>query len=99
MKHRISAALQILPYTENKKLSYELIDKAIGIIAESGLNYEVTAFETDVEGSYEGIMALTEKIHKELYAAGAKDILLYIKLLSSSDKDQSFASKTDKFRK
>lgn len=94
----VNAALQILPFTNENKLSYALINTAVDTIKRSGLKYEVTAFETDVEGTYPEIMKLINDIHDDVYAGGAEDILLNLKIQSSKNKDITTDSKVAEFR-
>ena len=61
--HKINAALQLLPLSNNID-KYKIIDKAIDLIKSSGLNYVVCPFETVVEGSYVEVMQLIENIKK-----------------------------------
>ena len=55
MQNTVNLALQILP-TSKTIHPYLIVDKAIEVIAVSGLRYKVTPFETVMEGSYEDIM-------------------------------------------
>ena len=61
MKHKINAAIQVLPM-ESDSAGIRIIDHAIEIIAGSGLEFRVTPFETVVEGNYDKVMELLKKI-------------------------------------
>ena len=50
MQNTVNLALQILP-TSKTIHPYLIVDKAIEVIAVSGLRYKVTPFETVMEGS------------------------------------------------
>ncbi len=53
--NKINVAIQVLPEAEGK-IKYELVDKAIQAIAESGFRYQVCPFETVVECSFEQLL-------------------------------------------
>ena len=53
MKNKqVNIAVQILPFSKTLD-SYSVVDKAIEVIANSGIKYRVTPFETVMEGNYE----------------------------------------------
>ena len=60
MKNTVNIALQILPSSKTIH-PYSLVDKAIEVIANSGLRYQVTPFETVMEGNYDEIMEIIKK--------------------------------------
>lgn len=82
MNKTVNIALQVLP-TSSKHHPYDLVDKAIEVIAASGIPYQVTPFETVMEGSYEEIMAVVKEAQDACYAAGAESCMTYIKIQSS----------------
>jgi uncharacterized protein YqgV (UPF0045/DUF77 family) len=73
MHNQINLAIQILPKTTGIH-PYDIVDKAIDVIKESGISYLVCPFETVVEGDYDQIMNLVKKIHEICYKAGADEI-------------------------
>lgn len=60
MNKTVNIALQVLPSSDTHH-PYDLVDKAIEVIAASGLNYQVTPFETVIEGTYDEIMEVVKK--------------------------------------
>lgn len=94
----INAALQILPSGNDKSEVYSYVDKAIAIIKNSGLKYEVCPFETVIEGSYDEVMAVIKKAQDACLDAGAKDLLAYVKIQRSNNKDVSIEDKMGKYR-
>ena len=96
--NQINLALQILPMGEAREKTYSLVDEAIKIIAASGLRYEVCPFETVIEGPYEQVMEVVEAAQQACFAAGAADMLVYIKLQRSKSKAVSIDDKTAKYR-
>jgi uncharacterized protein YqgV (UPF0045/DUF77 family) len=81
--HKINAALQLLPLSNNID-KYKIIDKAIDLIKSSGLNYIVCPFETVVEGSFKEVMHLIESIKKSALDGESEEIIINIKLHCSS---------------
>ena len=95
MENTVNIALQILP-TSKTIHPYLLVDKAIEVIASSGLRYKVTPFETVMEGSYEAIMNVVKLAQEACYKAGAESLMTYIKIQSST-KDVSIDDKMEKY--
>ncbi len=97
MKKRIiNAAIQVLPMAKDGDM-YSMVDEAIKEIAESGLKYKVTPFETVVEGTYEAVMQLVERVHDACYKAGAENMLCNLKIQSHSVKDVAIEDKIGKY--
>ncbi|MDD4992002.1 MAG: thiamine-binding protein [Paludibacter sp.] len=82
MNNTVNIALQILPTSKNIH-PYDLVDKAIEVIATSGLRYKVTPFETVMEGGYDEIMNVIKLAQDACYAAGADSLMTYVKIQSS----------------
>jgi len=95
MKNTVNIALQILP-TSKIIHPYLLVDKAIEVIASSGLRYKVTPFETVMEGNYEEIMAVVKLAQEACYTAGAESLMTFIKIQSSTN-DVSIDDKMEKY--
>ncbi|MDO9154720.1 MAG: thiamine-binding protein [Paludibacter sp.] len=95
MTKTVNIALQILP-TAKEIHPYTLVDKAIEVIAASGLKYRVTPFETVMEGSYDEIMEVIKKAQNACYEAGAESLMTYIKIQSSLT-DVSIEDKMEKY--
>ena len=95
MNKTVNIALQILPSSSTIH-PYTLVDKAIEVIAASGLRYKVTPFETVMEGSYENIMKVVKQAQEACYEAGAESLMTYIKI-QSSRKDVSIDDKMGKY--
>jgi uncharacterized protein YqgV (UPF0045/DUF77 family) len=97
MNNIVNIALQILP-TSKTIHPYLLVDKAIDVIAASGLRYKVTPFETVMEGSYNDIMEVIKQAQEACYLAGAESLMTYIKIQSSTN-DVSIDDKMEKYEK
>jgi uncharacterized protein YqgV (UPF0045/DUF77 family) len=95
MKNTVNIALQILP-TSKTVHPYALVDKAIEVIANSGLRYKVTPFETVMEGTYDEIMEVVKLSQEACYASGADSLMTYVKIQSSTV-DVSIEDKMEKY--
>jgi len=91
----VNIALQVLP-TSKTIHPYALVDKAIEIIANSGIRYKVCPFETVMEGTYEEIMQVVKLAQEACYEAGADSLMTYIKIQSSKG-DVSIEDKMEKY--
>lgn len=95
MQNKVNIALQILPSSKTIH-PYLLVDKAIEVIAGSGLRYKVTPFETVMEGSYDEIMKVVKLAQEACYKAGADSLMTYLKIQSSTG-DVSIEDKMKKY--
>lgn len=95
MNKTVNIALQILPSSKTIH-PYKLVDKAIEVIANSGLIYRVTPFETVMEGTYDKIMEVVKQAQEACYAAGAESLMTYVKIQSSLN-DVSIDDKMEKY--
>ena len=95
MTKTVNIALQILPSSKTIH-PYSIVDKAIEVIANSGLRYKVTPFETVMEGNYDDIMKVVKQSQEACYEAGAESLMTYIKIQSSLT-DVSIDDKMEKY--
>lgn len=93
---KINVAIQVLPRSA-KVGTYELVDKAIEVIQNSGLKYRVCPFETVVEGYYEEVMRLLKEVHEVVYANGAEEMITYVKIQTRNNEDVLIEDKMNKY--
>lgn len=96
-KNKLNVAIQVLPQA-NGKISYELVDKAIEAISQTGFTYKVCPFETVVECSYHDLPSLLEKIHEATRSAGAGSMLTNLKIQVDFEKNVTIDDKMEKYR-
>jgi len=96
MSHTINLALQIIPKVPAENL-YAVIDKAIEVIQRSGLRYRVCPFETVIEGPHAEVMRVAEEAQQACFAAGAGEVLVFMKLQRRKDGDVHIEEKTGKY--
>lgn len=97
MKGQINVAIQVLPRSAQKH-PYDIVDKAIEVIQQSGLKFQVCPFETVVEGEYQQVLQLIEKVQDACYNAGAEDLICNIKLQSSGSGNVTIDDKMHKYK-
>jgi uncharacterized protein YqgV (UPF0045/DUF77 family) len=96
MEHKINLALQVIPKSK-KHDTYDLVDKAIRIIQNSGLKYQVCPFETVMEGDYSSVMKVVEHAQDACLRAGAEELLVNIKIQIKKGSDVTMEEKTAKY--
>jgi len=97
MNHKINLAVQVIPKSDKHDL-YFLVDKAIQVIQDSGLKYQVCPFETVIEGEYDQIMNVVRQAQKACFEAGAEELLVNIKMQIRKEGDVSIEEKTAKYQ-
>jgi len=97
MDHQINASIQIIPIAKSQD-TYGLIDRAIAVIQDSGLDYEVTPMDTVIAGPYDKVFAVIKKAQQVTLEAGADEIAVNIKIHIKKDSDVNFKDKTLKFK-
>lgn len=78
-KHTVTIGIQIIPKSEEKE-TYDLVDKAIEVIQQSGIKYQVTPFETVMEGNYDDIMKTCQDAESAVLQEGADECLVYYRI-------------------
>lgn len=96
-QQQINLAIQVLPSGLPQPEAYRIVDVAISTIQASGLTYVVCPFETVIEGDYDTIMQLVATIQEACYEAGAKELLINMKLQRSFTEKVTIAAKTGKY--
>lgn len=94
-----SVAVQILPLNSDEKNTLKVVDAFIDFIASKTDQYEVSSFETTIEGEYEEVMAI---VHEAIKLAGEvhPDIFANMKVRYKSEGQVlTTDEKTAKYRK
>jgi len=98
MKNHVNIAVQVLPKSKIKG-TYELVDDAIKVIHDSGLKYRVCPFETVIEGPYDEIMNVVERLQQECFNSGADELLVYLKIQNRKNEKVTIEDKMAKYDK
>lgn len=97
LKNTINLGIQIVPKSKTLD-TYVLVDKAIEVIQKSGVTYEVTPFETVMEGPQDELMAIALKAQEAVLLAGADEVLVYYRMQIRKGSDVTMGEKTAKFK-
>ncbi|MEX2593876.1 MAG: thiamine-binding protein [Anditalea sp.] len=93
----INLGLQIVPKSKTKE-AYDLVDKAIEIIQRSGVKYEVTPFETVMEGPQEELLEIAKQAQEAVLQAGADEVLVYYRMHVRKNSHVTIEEKTGKYK-
>ncbi len=94
--YTVNASIQILPIVQDKH-PYEWVDEAIAVIQQSAVKYEVGAFATTLEGSYQEVMKVINDINEYLLQKGCAEWISNIQIQIRSNSDITGEEKTSKF--
>lgn len=97
MKNQIHFAIQIVPKSATN-YSYKIIDRAIDVIKQSGLRYEVGPMETVIQGNYDTIIEVVTKAQQVCFDAGADEIIVNMKVHARKDSDVTWEEKNTGIR-
>jgi uncharacterized protein YqgV (UPF0045/DUF77 family) len=94
----INLGIQIVPKSKTTD-AYALVDKAIEVIQQSGVTYEVTPFETVMEGPEDQLMAIARKAQEAVLDSGAEEILVYYRMQIRKEEEVTILEKTGKYKR
>lgn len=89
-------SIQILPRTKNGEDVIPYVDKAIAVIAASGVKYRVGPLETTMEGKLPELLEIVRKMNEEMIASGCPSVISQVKILYDPD-GVSMAKLTEKY--
>lgn len=95
MENIVNVDIQVLPIAAGDV--YALVDRAIGVIQESGLKYEVGPMGTTVEGGLDSCLEVAKAAHRACFVDGAPAVVTIIKI-GEAVGGSSMTEKTAKFR-
>ncbi|HYF71103.1 MAG TPA: thiamine-binding protein [Ohtaekwangia sp.] len=95
MKHQVHIAIQIVPIAKGHP--YPIIDKAIEVIAHSGVEYRVGAMETVMQGPYDKLMQIAKEAQEACLNAGADEVVVTMKVHAKQNGDVTWEEKLGKF--
>lgn len=73
-------SIQVIPKTPNGEDSIPYVDKAIEVIQQSGLKYQVNPLETTLEGELPELLEVVRQMHEVLIEAGSASVISQIKI-------------------
>jgi uncharacterized protein (TIGR00106 family) len=90
----VNVGVQVLPLVEDV---YPVVDKAIAVIAASGVKYEVGPMETVMEGPLDQLLEVAKAAHRACFEAGAGRVVTIIKIGDAAN-GTSIEEKVGKYR-
>ena len=75
----INLSLQILPRVPDDRI-YEVVDKVIELIRDSGVKYEVGPMETTMEGELDQLLEIVKKAQDVCIEEGASRVMSMVKI-------------------
>lgn len=94
--NKINVAIQVLPEAEGR-IKYELVDKAIEALQNSGYRYQVCPFETVVECSYKDLPEILNIVHEACAEAGTEKMLCNLKIQTNFKDNVTIEDKMEKY--
>lgn len=76
---KIIMAFQVIPKVEEDRI-YAVVDRAIEVVALSGVPYEVGPMETTMEGEPDELWAIIKKAQEACVQAGASRVMTHVKI-------------------
>lgn len=90
------AEIQVVPLGVGVSVRKE-VQRAHGLLKESGLTVQLHSYGTNVEGELHEILAAIERVHEVLHAEGAPRLVTSVKIGTRTDKEPSLAGKLKGF--
>ena len=91
--HTICASIQILPLATQLH-PYRWVDEAIAVIKASGIQYQVNAFDTVLEGTYHQVMQVIEQVNDQLCSQGCEEWITHLQIQIRSQQGVTASEKT-----
>lgn len=73
-------SIQILPKTKNNEDIIPYVDRAIKVIHDSGVKYQVSPLETTMEGELDQLMEIVRKMNDAMIEKGSPSVISQIKI-------------------
>ena len=89
---KATAEIQVIPIGTGVSVRKE-VQQAHEILKQSGLDAQLHAYGTNVEGEMRDIFAAVERIHAALHDSGVARLSTFIKIGTRIDKEPSLAAK------
>lgn len=89
---KATAEIQVIPIGSGVSVRTE-VQRAHGILEESGLTVELHGNGTNVEGELGAILEAVRRVHETLHAEGTARIASFVKIGTRTDKEPSLRGK------
>jgi uncharacterized protein (TIGR00106 family) len=94
MTKTVNVSVQVLPLHPQP---YPIVDRAIAVIAASGVKYEVGPLETTLEGDLDTLLEVAKAAHRACFDGGAEKVVTLIKIADAVD-GTTIEEKVSKYR-
>jgi uncharacterized protein YqgV (UPF0045/DUF77 family) len=74
-------SIQILPKTKNNEDIIPYVDRAIEVIAQSGVKHLVSPLETTMEGELEQLLDIIKQMNVAMIEMGSPNVISQVKIL------------------
>lgn len=78
-------SIQIIPKTKNGEDTIPFVDRAIEVIQQSGVKYQVNPLETTMEGELSELMSIIERMNEAVMKMGCISIISQVKICYKPD--------------
>ncbi|GAB6159086.1 MTH1187 family thiamine-binding protein [Desulfotomaculum varum] len=75
----INVGFQVLPKVPDGN-TYAVVDRAIEVVQQSGVRYEVGPMETVMEGELDTLLQIVKQAQEACLAAGASEVMTFVKI-------------------
>ncbi|MCM3597901.1 MTH1187 family thiamine-binding protein [Metabacillus idriensis] len=93
----VNLAFQVLPKSSEGN-TYEIVDKAIEVVHQSGVKYEVGAMETVMEGELDELIEIVKQAQDACISAGATEVMTHMKIHYRPKEGVTMDEKLKKYR-
>lgn len=92
----INVSFQVLPQVTDGDI-YKVVDKAIEVVQQSGVPYEVGPMETTMEGELDELLEIVKRAQQACVDAGASRVVTVVKI-DYTPEGVTMAEKVAKYR-
>lgn len=96
---KAAMAIQVLPRVAETEELIKVVDKVIENIQSKGLEFQVSAFETTIDGDLDILLQIIKESLEICIKEGAPSVMSYIKINYSPQGVLSIDEKTGKYKK
>ncbi|MFC5452971.1 thiamine-binding protein [Paenibacillus aestuarii] len=90
-------SIQILPKTKNNDDIIPYVDRAIEVIAKSGVKHLVSPLETTMEGDLDQLLAIVKEMNEAMIEMGSPNVISQVKIYFNPS-GASMDKLTEKYR-
>ena len=91
---KVHADLCVIPIGVGVSVG-EYVAECQRVLEEAGLEHQMHAYGTNIEGEWDDVMAAVKHCHERVHARGAPRITTSLKLGTRTDREQSLQDKID----